>query len=75
MPVFDEEGLGYLGPRPDCWLTRENNGESRLEKVALAHMMGWPFVGKGFFRDPEESDDLSPSPLPHHLKDHTNCPL
>ena len=44
-------GLTYLGPRPDCWLQRENNGESCLEKVVLTHMMGWPFVGKGFFQE------------------------
>ncbi len=64
LPVFDEEGLGYFDPMPGCWFQRENNYESCLEKVVLAHWMGWPFVGKGFFRKPEESDGLSP-----HLTD------
>jgi hypothetical protein len=61
LPVFDEEGLSYLGPMPDCWFQGDNNCESYLEKVVLTHRMGWSFVGKGFFfRKHEESDDLSP---------------
>jgi len=47
-------------PHASYWYQCKNNCQSYLERVVLMHLIGRLFIGRAFFRKPEESDYLSP---------------
>jgi hypothetical protein len=61
LPVFLGNGLGELLVHRQLLVSGQNICKSSREKVVLMHGIGWLFVGKGFFRKPEERLITSPT--------------
>jgi hypothetical protein len=45
----------------DYWYRQKKYCESFIERVVLKHFVGWLWLERAFFRNPEASDYLSPA--------------